>query len=124
MANDRYPEAYNQWAGNPAGSKPDFTRCCESVTPNERGGYWHQHQCNRKRGYGPDGAYCKQHDPAAKAARDKASHDKYIADMNKRRYQWHGPKLFAVLQQIADGHNDARGLAKDTIEEFERGAIR
>ena len=22
---------------------------------------WHSHQCSRKRGYGKDGRYCKQH---------------------------------------------------------------
>ena len=36
----------------------DETRCIARV-PYEGG--WHFHQCTRKRGYGPDGKYCKQH---------------------------------------------------------------
>ena len=56
MKNDRYDEAYGQWAGNKKGFKPDYDRCCEQVYSN-----WRFYQCQRKRGYGPDEAYCKQH---------------------------------------------------------------
>ena len=47
---------YNQWAGNPRGWPEDKTRCIEEVWS----GYL-SYQCSRKRGYGPDGLYCKQH---------------------------------------------------------------
>ena len=43
----------------------DSTRCVASVWDD-----WSNHQCHRKPGHGPAGLYCKQHDPAAKAARD------------------------------------------------------
>ena len=43
------------------------TKCIESVW-----GGWTGHQCHRKRGHGPDGLYCRQHDPDAKAAKQAA----------------------------------------------------
>jgi hypothetical protein len=51
---------YGSWAGNPKGRKEDIARCIEEVWPNERMSFI-AHQCQRKRGYGPDGLYCKQH---------------------------------------------------------------
>lgn len=47
---------YGQWAGNPKGKREDKTRCIVEVWDNYIG-----HQCSRKRGYGIDGLYCKQH---------------------------------------------------------------
>lgn len=35
----------------------DPTRCIEETTPDS----WHFSQCSRKRGFGKDGLYCKQH---------------------------------------------------------------
>ena len=48
---------YGQWAGNPKGREEDIVRCIESVSND---GFLF-HQCRRKRGYGKDGLYCKQH---------------------------------------------------------------
>lgn len=53
-----YKDRYGQWAGVPKGREPDFTRCAEEV--HSTYGFIH-HQCSRKRGHGPDNAYCKQH---------------------------------------------------------------
>ena len=50
---------YGNWAGDPKGQKEDITRCIEEVWPRDVG--WVPYQCLRKRGYGPDGLYCKQH---------------------------------------------------------------
>lgn len=47
---------YGQWAGNSKGVLEDQTRCIESVMDNYIG-----RQCGRKRGFGKDGLYCKQH---------------------------------------------------------------
>ena len=55
--NGRYQHRYSVWAGNPAGSTPDYERCCEVVS----NGIGLTKQCSRKRGFGPDNAYCKQH---------------------------------------------------------------
>lgn len=50
---------YGEWAGNPKGAPEDKTRCIKEVWPTTDG--WIPHQCRRKRGYGKDGLYCKQH---------------------------------------------------------------
>ena len=56
---------YAQSAGNPRGVKEDKAKCAFEVWPTGR---WPRpYQCERKRGQGPDGAYCKQH--AKKVAR-------------------------------------------------------
>ncbi len=117
-----YAERYGSWAGQPRGNPPDFSLCCERVfgALGSPGG----HQCNRKRGHGPDAAYCKQHDPAAIKARHEASMARYTAQMNKERYGWNGRKFYDVLVQIAEGHNDARGLAQEMIDEFKKGERR
>ncbi len=49
---------YGCWAGNPNGTLEYPDRCIEEVWPSHG---WIPHQCNRKRGHGPDGLYCKQH---------------------------------------------------------------
>lgn len=50
---------YGAWAGNPKGITEDTSRCIEEVWPRNHG--WVPHQCQRPRGHGPDGLYCKQH---------------------------------------------------------------
>ena len=116
-----YKKQYGDWAGLPQGYKPDLTRCCVEVTSYV--GRWpKQNQCNRKRGHGPDEAYCKQHDPAAKAARDAL----LAAKANERHQQWRiemaGKRFLVVLRQIANGHNDPRTIAAEVIKDFpERG---
>jgi hypothetical protein len=49
---------YGQWGGNPKGVKEDPKRCIVSVTKKN---FYIDHQCDRPRGHGKDGAYCKQH---------------------------------------------------------------
>lgn len=51
-------EKYGNWAGLPNGRRPDPERCAESVYPAQS---WVSAQCSRKCGYGPEGAFCKQH---------------------------------------------------------------
>lgn len=114
-----YQDKYGGWAGNPNGQKPDLARCCVEV--GRPIGAWTQYgQCGRKRGFGPDGEYCKQHDPAEVAKRAKAADDKYQAERNQDRFKWYGRTFYDALQKIADGHNDARGLAQEVIEEFNK----
>lgn len=54
---------YNCWAGKPQGVEEDVKYCVYEVHEGGRGGMFHQ--CSRKRGFGPDGLYCKQHSPEA-----------------------------------------------------------
>ena len=60
--------------------KEDLSKCAAQVI-TYAGRYAHFHQCERKRGHGPGGIYCKQHDPAVVTARheaaSKAYHDKW-----------------------------------------------
>lgn len=55
--NERYEQRYNVWGGNASGKAPDYSRCCEVVSH----GTGLSKQCSRKRGFGPEEAYCKQH---------------------------------------------------------------
>lgn len=112
-----YPEYYGLHYQKNA---PDYSRCCESV--RQADSRWPRyHQCVRKRGHGPDGAYCKQHDPEAVKARDEASRKRSDEQYQNRRYEWHGRSFFDVLVKIAEGHNDARGLAQEAIDKFRKG---
>ncbi|TMO31879.1 hypothetical protein CWC26_21705 [Pseudoalteromonas sp. S4488] len=76
-----------------------------------RGGY----QSTRTRGHGPDGAYCKLHDPEAVALRQKVTRPREDARYRTMRLAWAGPRFFEVLKQIADGHNDPRALAAEAL---------
>lgn len=49
---------YNQWAGNPNGDKENPLKCIQEVRDSSG---WHSYQCARKRGFGKEGLYCKQH---------------------------------------------------------------
>ena len=66
---------YNQWAGNEKGKKENLSKCIEKVWPPP--GYISS-QCSRKRGYGPEGLYCKQH---AKV-QDRMLSDKLVKEEN------------------------------------------
>lgn len=119
MDNSAYQSRYGAWAGRPNGAAPDFSLCCEEVWPSQRGEM--HHQCRKKRGHGPGEAYCKTHNPEAVKARKEAANEEYRVKTNKMRYSWNGRVFFNALQQIADGHNDARGLAQEVIAEFKKG---
>lgn len=114
-----YPESYGAWAGNPKGKKPDFTRCCAEVSSPLGNGWTNSHQCNRKRGHGPNGDYCKQHDPAAQAQRDAKAHARQEAEHRVWRMRAYGKTFYDALRQIAEGHNDARGLAEEVLAKFD-----
>jgi len=87
---------YGKWAGSPKGRREDPARCVEQVHEPGRG--FHVHQCNRKRGHGPDGLFCKQHDPAAVKARqekrqakrdaERGAHVDALHTRNKVARQW------------------------------------
>ncbi|MCP3681583.1 MAG: hypothetical protein GY861_02740 [bacterium] len=52
----------------------DEARCQEMVSPPERWGSFHRHQCSRKKW--KDG-YCKQHHPDSVAERDKKAEERF-----------------------------------------------
>lgn len=47
---------YGTWAGNPNGYAERKEDCVKEVSDG-----WHYSQCQRRRGYGPNGEYCRQH---------------------------------------------------------------
>ena len=51
------PRRYGQWAGDKIGKAEDKTRCIETVYNS----FCIGRQCSRKRGYGENFLYCKQH---------------------------------------------------------------
>lgn len=110
-------KSYGEWAGNPKGRKPDPDCCAEKV--------YHDHsrmfmQCSRKRGHGPEKAFCKQHSPEAKAARAAKAQAKF--DVQRARWRKQAldrelrDKALELVNQIAVGHNDPRGAAIELLE--------
>ncbi len=94
---------------------PDYSRCCEIVI-----GQIHSGQCTRKNGHGPDGAYCKQHDPIAIKAKIAASDAKWRAEQDaKARQAEFANDCKAAIREIAAGHNDPRALAQSIIDKLE-----
>jgi hypothetical protein len=49
---------YGVWAGNPQGTLENKERCIVEVANPPS---WTTVQCSRKRGYGRNGEFCKQH---------------------------------------------------------------
>jgi hypothetical protein len=72
---------YNVWGGNPNGTPYKEGRCAEQVWQQGRGAL--SYQCTRKAVTGPDKLFCRQHDPDAVKARQKASTDRYHAEMTR-----------------------------------------
>jgi hypothetical protein len=58
---------YGCWAGYPKGHKQNETKCVKEISCGQRSCLFTQ--CSRKRGYGHNGLYCKQH------AKTVASHE-------------------------------------------------
>lgn len=50
---------YGEWAGNPKGKLENKKNCIVEVQGLGRGLFFYQ--CERKRGHGENGLYCKQH---------------------------------------------------------------
>ncbi len=97
------------------------------MVPDRSGGFFRSYQCQR-RGRTSDRAghvwsdgklYCRQHDPNAVAKRLRASDERYRAERLAERPRLYGRQFMRALMRIASGHNDARGLATQTLDEFD-----
>lgn len=53
-----HKERYGQWAGNEKGNRAEPGLCAKEVQMRDTPRF---KQCSRHRGYGPEGAFCKQH---------------------------------------------------------------
>ena len=96
---------------------PDPEKCCVEVW--EQGRSFSHYQCRRKRGYGPEGAYCKQHSPEEQKKRDEKSREKYQKGVMRRRLVY-GAVFYSALVKIAEGHNDPRALAEEVIAPYRK----
>ncbi len=94
---------------------------CQQRVYHSIGNWGHSVQC-RRAGKADDetGWHCKQHSDAEVQRRKTEKNARYDKEWAARRLQIHGPHFHGVLKQIADGHNDARGLARETLDDFER----
>lgn len=108
-----YPQYYGPHYNKVA---PDRTRCCESV--HDRHGF-HSYQCTRKRGHGPNGDYCKTHDPVARKAKSDAKFNTWKADLdNKATLENMRVEAIAIIGTIAAGHNDPSAICREFIERW------
>jgi hypothetical protein len=83
----------------------DPTKCVEAVSRHV--GRWPtQHQCKRDPGFGPDGLYCKQHDPDARAAKRAAQSAKWEAE--REAVNRLAAELDRLLDQLGHGHSDGQ----------------
>lgn len=111
------------WPGSTQG-KPQ----CQGETTESGSNFTWFHQCARQgRTQTADGMWwCGIHEPAAVAARaakttarQQAGQAKWAAsyEASRRASQVASdyPRLLAALREIADGHNDARGLAAEVL---------
>ena len=97
---------------------PDYSRCAAMVPDGGRSVLFHQ--CARKNGHGPHGAWCKTHDPDAVNAKREVRYAKWRAEWDKadRQREFDAACKLAV-RQIAEGHNDPRGLCQSIIDKLE-----
>jgi hypothetical protein len=101
-----------------ASKKYDPTRCAYEVD-NSYNNWPSYAQCSKKPTCGPDGIFCKIHDPEYIAEKNRKRDEKYKADWNKRMIELGGKKFYEALVEIRDGHNDPRTLAREVLQPYE-----
>ena len=90
--------------------------CCEEICV--QGGWPLFHQCTKSRGYGPEQAYCKVHDPVYVAKKKDAAKEKASAASKRDNVAWAAQRLFNALCRIADGDNDPVSIAHEAIKDL------
>lgn len=76
-------------------------KCVESVRDDGR---WPSfHQCRRANGHGPEGLYCKAHNPEAVAQRDKERTEKWERERKAEAPKWFAHSMFALLKESVNG---------------------
>lgn len=92
-------------------------RCKEQVSLK---GTFRFVRCSRPDGHGPDGAYCKQHNPVTRQVKRDARDAKWREEWDKQaRFDKFTRAARQAIRDIAAGHDDARGLAIKILKEFE-----
>jgi hypothetical protein len=107
---------YGAWAGQPSGRPYEAGRCAEEVYDSFTR---RNHQCYRKSGHGPEGLYCKQHDPAFVASKSAKRSER---DALERSYNdaFHLERRLA--RQVAEAAIDAfaQKISFDDLEKLVR----
>ena len=102
---------YGCWGGNRAGLAEDKDRCVESIWHNHSpGGYGDQ--CSRKRGYGPNGEFCKQHDPGAIAKKKADCERRWALDRKAEDERWERQ----AYDRLAGNYCRGIGMSKEQLE--------
>lgn len=115
MSDDERKAQYKKAYGR-ARQLPDYEKCAEEVSSPDS---WQWYQCRRKAGHGPHGAWCKQHDPVARKAKDEARWGKLKAETDRSiRDQQFTAACRKAISDIAAGHNDPAGLAREIMEKW------
>jgi len=97
---------------------PDYARCAESVSDGGR--MVTSSQCSRKNGHGPYGAFCKQHDPHALAAKRVARDAAWKREWDqKAREAAFTVESKRAIRAIAEGCNDPVTLAREILARYE-----
>lgn len=105
---------YGTWAGNPKGNPEVEGRCLQTVGRDV--GRWTQFgQCDRKNGHGPDGAFCKQHDPEKIIERNRIADEKSNAQWEARKLEIYGGTFAKALMEIFKGHNNPSERAAQAL---------
>lgn len=101
-------------------SKFNPARCAYEVATDTRAPNYLQ--CNRKPGHGPDGLYCKQHDPATIAARRAEREKIYHAKLERAHLPYRERERAIALLKRAVRAMRGEGLritdVRDEIENF------
>lgn len=84
----------------------DKSRCVEAIHGGDRWPNWHQ--CNRKRGFGPGGEFCRIHDPAAVKARG----EKRLAAWNRKLEAMEAPgkEIVRLRAELAECKRELAAL--------------
>ena len=89
--------------------------CIEHVFSNARGES--PHQCKNKRGFGPNGEFCKTHSPDAVEARRNAANARWRSKIERQNRPIETLNAYRqALEAISEGHNDPRSLAAETLK--------
>jgi len=111
-------ELYRPYTKRDPARDPD--RCAARVTYYV-GSWPRTKQCDRKGKHPEDGhMWCHQHRPSAVAERRRKHDEKHAAEYRRRRIEFAGPRLLAIVREIARGElNDPAGYAAMKLEELE-----
>lgn len=107
-----YQETYGRY-----NRPPDLKRCAAKVWGSD---VYCAQQCSRKAVCDPDHAgnptTCKQHSAAVNEKKKQEAEKRTRDSMRDFKLKNRAPLMLFTLQQIAEGHNNPRSLAQETID--------